>query len=164
MWRLYVKLFSMNVKVFCILCLCIVLCDTSKASENLTFILKQSHSVKCFCHHLYLLCWREEDQRVNRTNCIRLISKLRCSCGTKWSFWCRDSFEMTMPFTRSRHERFQCVGAVIMRGKIKLVQHVRVSPAECLSRNFTCVSEEEEYEVTHSRTQFKEYHKVFKNA
>ena len=26
----------------CILCLCIILCDTSKASENLTFVLKQS--------------------------------------------------------------------------------------------------------------------------
>ena len=41
---LCVKLFSMNVnlKMFCILCLCIILCDTSKASENLTFVLKQS--------------------------------------------------------------------------------------------------------------------------
>ena len=28
--------------MFCILCLCILLCDTSKASENLTFLLKQS--------------------------------------------------------------------------------------------------------------------------
>ena len=28
--------------MFCILCLCIILCDTSKASENLTFVLKQS--------------------------------------------------------------------------------------------------------------------------
>ena len=43
---------------------------------------------------------------------------------------------MTMPFSRSRHERFQCVGTVIMREKIDLVQHVCVSPAECLSRNF----------------------------
>ena len=39
--------------MFCILCLivsclivlCIILCDKSKASENLTFVLKQSHSV-----------------------------------------------------------------------------------------------------------------------
>ena len=40
----YVEVFSMNVnlKMFCILCLCIILCDTSKASENLTFVLKQS--------------------------------------------------------------------------------------------------------------------------
>ena len=28
--------------MFCILCLCIILCVTSKASENLTFVLKQS--------------------------------------------------------------------------------------------------------------------------
>ena len=40
----YVELFSVkvNLKVFCILFLCIILCDTSKASENLTFISKQS--------------------------------------------------------------------------------------------------------------------------
>ena len=41
--------------MFCILCLCIILCDTSKASENLTFETK-SHSVECFavviiCRH-----------------------------------------------------------------------------------------------------------------
>ena len=30
------------VKMFCILCLCIILYDTSKAPENLTFVLKQS--------------------------------------------------------------------------------------------------------------------------
>ena len=37
------------VKVFCILCLCIILSDTSKASENLTFILKQSLILSSFC-------------------------------------------------------------------------------------------------------------------
>ena len=37
------------VKVFCILCLCIILFDTSKASENLTFILKQSLILSSFC-------------------------------------------------------------------------------------------------------------------
>ena len=36
----------LHLKTFCILCLCIILCDTSKASENLTFVLKQSHSVE----------------------------------------------------------------------------------------------------------------------
>ena len=29
---------NMNLKMFCILCLCIIVCDTSKASENLTFV------------------------------------------------------------------------------------------------------------------------------
>ena len=33
---------------FCILCLCIILCDTRKASENLTFILKQSLVLSSF--------------------------------------------------------------------------------------------------------------------
>ena len=37
------------VKVFYILCLCIILFDTSKASENLTFILKQSLILSSFC-------------------------------------------------------------------------------------------------------------------
>ena len=45
---------NMNLKMFCRLCLilycliilCIIPCDTSKASENLTFLLKQSHSVE----------------------------------------------------------------------------------------------------------------------
>ena len=41
----FVELFSMkvNLKVFCTLCLCIIIvCDTNKASKNLSFILKQS--------------------------------------------------------------------------------------------------------------------------
>ena len=38
-----------HVKVFCILCLCIILFDISKASENLTFILKQSLILSSFC-------------------------------------------------------------------------------------------------------------------
>ena len=44
MYADYVELLSMNVKLkmFCILCICIILCDTSKASQNLTFILKRS--------------------------------------------------------------------------------------------------------------------------
>ena len=37
------------VKVFCILCLCIILFDTSKASENLTFSPKQSLILLSFC-------------------------------------------------------------------------------------------------------------------
>ena len=41
--------------MFCILCLCIILRDTSTASEKLTFLSKQSHSVECFCCHGYLL-------------------------------------------------------------------------------------------------------------
>ena len=51
-------------KMFCILCLCIILCDTSKASENLTFVLKRSHSVESFCYHHYLLSGYYEDQRL----------------------------------------------------------------------------------------------------
>ena len=44
------------VKVFCILCLCIILLDTSKASENLTFILKSLRSVE-FVFVLSFVVW-----------------------------------------------------------------------------------------------------------
>ena len=44
------------VKVFCILCLCIILFDTSKASENLTFILKQSLILSSFCVCIIICC------------------------------------------------------------------------------------------------------------
>ena len=37
------------VKVFCILCRCIILSHASKASEDLTFILKQSLILSSFC-------------------------------------------------------------------------------------------------------------------
>ena len=43
------------VKMFCILCLCIILYDTSKAPENLTFVLKQSHSVDSYLVRLALV-------------------------------------------------------------------------------------------------------------
>ena len=67
------------VKVFCILCLSIILFDTSKALKNLTFILTaKSHSVEflyvCYCY--YLLSGYHEDRRVNRRNYIKFISKL----------------------------------------------------------------------------------------
>ena len=44
------------VKVSCILCLCIILFDTSKASENLTFILKQSLILSSFCVCIIICC------------------------------------------------------------------------------------------------------------
>ena len=55
-------MFSMNVnlKMFCILCLCIILCNTSKASENLTLF----WSCRVFCCHHYLLSGCHEDQRL----------------------------------------------------------------------------------------------------
>ena len=38
------------VRVLCIVCLCIILCDARKDSENLTFILKQSYSLERLCY------------------------------------------------------------------------------------------------------------------
>ena len=72
----YIELFSMNVnlKMFCILCLCIILCDTSKTWENLTFVLKQSLiQLNVF---VVIIAWSHEDQTLCRTNDIRFISKL----------------------------------------------------------------------------------------
>ena len=47
----YMELFSMkvNLKVLCILLLCIILADTSKASENLTFLWNQRFTLLCIC-------------------------------------------------------------------------------------------------------------------
>ena len=54
------KMFCINrLILYCLIILCIILCHTSKASENLTFALKQSHSVEWFCCHHYLLSGHE---------------------------------------------------------------------------------------------------------
>ena len=82
----YFELFSMNVnlKMFCILCLCFILCDTSKASENLTFILKRSLilSTDFVINSNLLLSGCHEDQRLCRTNDIKFISQLWCAWGS----------------------------------------------------------------------------------
>ena len=44
------------VRVFCILCFCTILFDTSKASVNLTFILKQSLILSRFCVGIIICC------------------------------------------------------------------------------------------------------------
>ena len=85
----YVELFSsvnVNLKMFCILCLlilCIILCSTSKASGNLTFVLKQSlilSSVSVvIIIKIYVVWVLIKDCR---TNYIRFISKLWL-----WFYW-----------------------------------------------------------------------------
>ena len=72
----YVELFSvkMNLKVFCILYL--ILCDTSKASENMTFIFKQSLILSSVVVFVYICGVCDEDERVSTGNGIRFISKL----------------------------------------------------------------------------------------
>ena len=96
----YVELFSvkvnLNLKVFCILCLCIILCDTSKASENLTFILKQSLILSSVVVVIYIcgVCaMKMKESAPEIALDIAFISKLWFSWGTKWSFWCRGSFK-----------------------------------------------------------------------
>ena len=56
--------------------------DTSKASQNLTFDLKQSLCLGC-----------HEDQRLCRTNDIRFISKLWYAWVSRCSFWSRGRFK-----------------------------------------------------------------------
>ena len=94
---LCVKLLSMNVNLnmFCILCLCIILCDTSKASENLTFVLKQSlilSSVLLSSLSVVWVPWRSKTVHC-RTNYIRLISEFWCAWGSKCKFWSRGIFK-----------------------------------------------------------------------
>ena len=68
----YVGLFSrkVNLKVFCIRCLFLFLCDTSTASENLTYILKQSAIYRVLSLSVKVL----GDQRFIRTDGIGFIS------------------------------------------------------------------------------------------
>ena len=58
---------NVNLNMFCILCLCIILCNTSKASENLTFKKKQSHSVECFV--VIIICFLDAIYKYQRLNC-----------------------------------------------------------------------------------------------
>ena len=75
---------SMNLKMFCRLCLilycliilCIILCDTSKASENLTFVLKQSLILSSVFAVIIICCLGAMKIKDCRTNYIRFISKL----------------------------------------------------------------------------------------
>ena len=55
----------MNVKMFCILCLCIILCDTSKASENLTFVLKQSLILSSAFVSVIIICCCDVPEEVS---------------------------------------------------------------------------------------------------
>ena len=101
---------NMNLKMFCGFCFiwyCIILCNTSKRSENLTFVLKQSHSVEWFCCHHYLLSG-QEDQRVCRTNDIIFISKSYCAWGSKYNFDPEIDLDDDA-FGRSRYEWFWSV-------------------------------------------------------
>ena len=68
---------NVNLNMFCILCLCIILCDTSNCVRKSDFSFeRKSHSVECFCCHHYLLSGCHEYQTLCRTNDIRFISKL----------------------------------------------------------------------------------------
>ena len=71
----YVELFSMNVNInmFCILCLCIILCDKSKASENLTCFETCLILSNVFgCHH-YLFYGSHKDQTLEQITSDLLI-------------------------------------------------------------------------------------------
>ena len=79
------ELFSM---VSCILCLCIILSDTSKASENLTFISSETNcvilsSITCVVVTVLFLPGCDEYQSLDRANGIKFISQVFI-CQRKW--------------------------------------------------------------------------------
>ena len=96
----YVELFSMNVnfKMFCIFCLCIILCDTSKVSENLTLILSSVLVV------IISVAWISDC----RKNYIRFISKLWCAWGSKCNFGSRGKWWCCW-YCRSQYKQFYSV-------------------------------------------------------
>ena len=61
--QIYVELFSMNVnlKMFCILCLCILFYATQIKHQKIWLLFWKSRSVGCFCCHYYLLSGCHED-------------------------------------------------------------------------------------------------------
>ena len=125
-------------QMFYIICLCNILCDTSKASENPSFVLKQSHSVECFCcHRRYLLSACHQDQRLCRTNDVGFISTLWCAWGSKCNFWSRGRLiKMMTPLVKTRYERFYSVRSNYARAENLVFEDVRKSAAKCLRRNF----------------------------
>ena len=129
MYRLctdYVQIMSncrtVNLKMFCI-----ILCATSKASENRTFVLKQSNSFECFCCHHDLFSGCHEDHWDCRTNCIRFISKLWCAWGNK----CNDpEVDLNVDAVdRSHCEWLYCFCSNLCKRKY-VFEDVRESPFE----------------------------------
>ena len=136
----------------CILCLCIILCDTSKASQNKTFFfLNKVSFCRVFCCHHYLLSQCHEDQRLCRTNYITFIT---FDVPEEKSVTFEQEVDLNDDAVgRSRYERFYSVRSNLICD----FEDIRESPVEwdTFEGTFAC-----EVEATNSRTHFKEYPKV----
>ena len=90
------------VRVFCILCLCTILLDTSKASVNLTLFWNKSHSVEFLCWNHYLLSGCHEGQK-------KTFAKLINTHLPKWF-----TQQVTRLFRfRMRQTACKCIPAVL---------------------------------------------------
>ena len=120
-----------HVKVFDILCLCIVLFDTSKASENLTFILKQSLILSSFCICISIIISRLAAMKIEGS-IEGMISHLFQHCDVYFedvNVNC-DPEHVLNGNRRSRYEQFHFIHSNWARKKIEIVEDVCASPAE----------------------------------
>ena len=117
--------------MFCILCLCIILCDISKASENLTFVLKQS-----FCQVFLFSSLSGCHIKDRRTNYVRFISKLWCAWGISVTF--DAEVDLNDNFVgRSHYKQFYSVCSSYATENLSLRRRSREpSRVECLWTNF----------------------------
>ena len=117
--------------MFCILCLCIILCDISKASENLTFVLKQS-----FCQVFLFSSLSGYHIKDRRTNYVRFISKLWCAWGISVTF--DAEVDLNDNFVgRSHYKQFYSVCSSYATENLSLRRRSREpSRVECLWTNF----------------------------
>ena len=65
------------VVLYCLIILFIIICDTSKASENLTFVLKQSLILSSGFVVIIICCLGAMEIEDCKTNYITSVSKLR---------------------------------------------------------------------------------------
>ena len=110
-----VELFSMkvNLKVFCTLCLCVILCDSSKASENLTFILKE---IVILSSVVIIVCCASAMKI--KESVEQMASDLFKKCEVPEELSVTFGSEAALDddsVGRSRYERFYCVHINCMR-------------------------------------------------
>ena len=117
--------------MFCILYLCIILFDTSKGSENLTFILKQSYSVE-FLYSIIICCLAA--MKIEGS-IEEMISNLFQHCHVYFEDVTNvncDPEHVLYGNRRSRYEQFHFIHSNCARKKIEVVEDVLREPSVTL--------------------------------
>ena len=140
-----------NLKVLCILLLCIILADTSKASENLTFVWNQNFTLRAFMlllRHFGSVPWRSNNQW-NRWRYYLKIGK-----------WLRKKW----PLVDLASLSFIVFPQMFMWKKTEVLQDEVVSQATYHWITFHAFWTRVEKQATNTRIHFKECPKVVKSS